>query len=279
MEHRVILRDDFPIANTERLVIIAGPCQIESRDMCLMVADKMQRWCDSLGLGYVFKASFDKANRTARSSPRGLGMDEGLRILQDVARDGHLVTTDIHDASQAWPVGDVVDIIQIPALLARQTDILAAAGRTGKVVNIKKGQGMAPEDMVHAAIKVGEGQQNRARVLLTERGTSFGHHDLVVDMRGLLIMKEETGWPIIIDASHSVQKPASKGFMSGGDRSMIEPIARAAVASTPIAGVFVECHPDPDRALSDGATSLPLEHMPAFMARVQQVDAAVKYLS
>lgn len=274
MEHRVSLASGLTFANSGPLVVVSGPCQIESRGLCLTVAEKMQRWCDSLGLGYVFKASFDKANRTSKDSPRGLGLDEGLKVLQEVALAGVPVTTDIHESWQAGPVGEVVDIIQIPALLARQTDLIEAAHATGRVVNIKKGQGMAPEDMRFAALKAQPGD-----VLLTERGTTFGYHNLVVDMRSLLIMKKETGgWPVFIDASHSNQRPSS-GQTSGGDRSMIEVVAKAAVASTPIAGVFFETHPDPDRALSDGPTSMRLVDVPAMLARIQMVDEAVKRIA
>lgn len=273
MEHRVMV-GDLPVSNSERLVIIAGPCQLESVDMCLTVAEKMKRWCDSLGLGYVFKGSFDKANRTSVHSQRGLGMEGGLAILRAVSEKvGCPTTTDIHTAEQAAPVSEVVDLIQIPAMLARQTDIIAAAGATGLPVNIKKQQGMAPEDMRHAAMKVGRGQPNG--VLLTERGTTFGYHDLVVDMRGLVIMREEAGgWPIIMDASHSAQRP-SLGEKSGGDRSMIPVLARAAVA-VGVAGVFIECHPDPDKAYSDGATSMRLSEMPSLLARLQMLDDVVK---
>ncbi len=277
MEHRVMLRDGFPIANSERLTIIAGPCQLESADLCIEVATKMQRWCDSLGLGYVFKGSFDKANRTSKYSARGPGIEQGMRILSEVySTVGCHTTTDIHEASQAKEVAPYVDIIQIPAMLSRQTDVIEAARDTGKVVNIKKQQGMAPEDMRFAALKAQLGEQGQ--VLLTERGTTFGYHNLVVDMRSLTIMKKETGWPVFIDASHSNQTPAGVGERSGGDRSMIEVIAKAAVASTPIAGVFFETHPAPEHAASDGATSVRLSEVPAMLARIQMVDAVSKGL-
>lgn len=274
MEHRVMV-GDLPVANSERLVIIAGPCQLESTAMCVEVARTMQRTCDSLGLGYIFKGSFDKANRTSVHSQRGLGLHGGLGILRAVkAAVGCKTTTDVHTAEQCAPVADVVDLIQIPAMLARQTDLIAAAGATGLPVNIKKSQGMAPEDMRHAAMKVGPGQPNG--VLLTERGTSFGYHNLVVDMRGLIIMREECGgWPVIMDASHSAQAP-SVGERSGGDRSMVPVLARAAVA-VGVAGVFIECHPDPDKAYSDGATSMRLQDMPALLATLMEIDSVVKH--
>lgn len=275
MEQVVIIGDNFPVSNSERLTIIAGPCQLESVDMCLEVARFMQRTCDDLGLGYIFKGSFDKANRTSVHSQRGLGMHGGLRILEHVKREvGCLTTTDVHKAEQCMIVADCVDLLQIPAMNARDTDLIAAAGATGLPVNIKKNQGMAPEDMRHAALKVGRGQPNG--VLLTERGTTFGYHNLVVDMRGLAIMKEEAGgWPVIMDASHSAQTPSGKGEKSGGDRSMIPVLARAAVA-VGIAGVFIECHPNPDAAYSDGPTSMRLADMPKLLGVLARIDDVVK---
>jgi 2-dehydro-3-deoxyphosphooctonate aldolase (KDO 8-P synthase) len=273
MEHRVMV-GDLPVSNSERLVVIAGPCQLESAEMCVDVAMKMKRWCDSLGIGYIFKGSFDKANRTSGHSQRGPGMYGGLAILRAVkAAVGCKMTTDVHEVDQCGPVADVVDLIQIPAMLQRQTDLIAAAGATGLPVNIKKWQGSAPESMRHAALKVGVGQPNG--VLLTERGTTFGYHDLVADMRSLVIMREEAGgWPVIMDASHAAQAP-SVGEKSGGDRAMVPVLARAAVA-VGVAGVFIECHPDPDRAYSDGATSMRLEHMPSLLAVLMQIDDVVK---
>lgn len=275
MEHRVTVRGPTPVvfSNTARLAVIAGPCQIEDIDLCLQVASSMAKWCADMEMGYVFKASFDKANRTSYHSQRGLGMDEGLRVLERVrGAVGCPVTTDVHTAEQCAPVAEVVDLIQIPALLSRQTDLIAAAGATGKPVNIKKGQMTAPDSMRHAALKVGHGQPNG--VLLTERGTSFGHHDLVVDMRGLQIMKD-VGWPVIMDASHSAQAP-SVGERSGGDRKMIPVLARAAVA-VGLAGVFFECHPRPEVAYSDGPTTMRLSEMPRLLAELAQIDDVVKH--
>lgn len=277
MEHRVIVGDGpnaIGVSNTDRLVIIAGPCQLESVDMCVEVAGAMQKLCDSLGAGYIFKGSFDKANRTSVRSQRGPGMRGGLAVLEHVKKQvGCLTTTDVHAVEQCEEVGYIVDLIQIPALLSRQTDLIAAAGATGLPVNIKKGQFMAPEDMRHAALKVGPGQPNG--VMLTERGTSFGYHNLVSDMRGLVIMKEECGgWPVIMDASHSAQAP-STGEKSGGDRAMVPVLARAAVA-VGVAGVFIECHPDPDRAYSDGPTSMRLQDMPELLGTLMLLDDVVK---
>lgn len=259
-------------ANDGTLNLIAGPCQLESRDMCLRIAEYLSTTCEQLGIGYVFKGSFDKANRTSGGSERGPGISRGLEILWQVrSMIGCPVTTDIHTVEQAWPASGVADLIQIPALLSRQTDLIAAAGLTERPVNIKKGQFMAPEDMGHAARKVG---RDNVEVLLTDRGTSFGYHNLVADMRSLAIMKA-TGHPVIMDASHACQAP-STGERSGGDRAMVPVLARAGVA-VGIAGVFIECHPDPDHAMSDGATSMHLSDMSALLAELIEIDAVVKH--
>lgn len=274
MEHTVTV-GGIEISNSAPLVVIAGPCQLESRELSLQVASKMKKWCDSLGLPYIFKGSFDKANRTSIKSVRGLGMDDGLEVLRHIKEQvGCPVTTDVHDVSQCAPVAEVVDLLQIPAMLARQTDLLAEAGRQGVPVNIKKGQFMAPDTMQHAADKVRVHTKDYAPpVIFTERGTTFGHHDLVVDMRGLQIMKG-TGHPVVMDASHAAQRP-SVGATSGGDRGMVPLLARAAVA-VGVAGVFIECHPSPDMAMSDGPTSMHLHEMPALLANLMQIDDVVK---
>ncbi len=236
-----------------KLLLIAGPCVIESRETCFRIAGFLIKLCASLGIPYVFKASFDKANRTSGKSFRGPGMGGGLEILSEVKKEfGVPVLTDIHDPVQAKEAAEIADVLQIPAFLCRQTDLLAAAGRTGRTVNVKKGQFMAPEDMKGAIEKVrGTGNQ---KVMLTERGTSFGYHNLVVDMRSLVTMRE-LGAPVIFDATHSVQLPGGLGHASGGQRQFVEPLARAAAAAG-IDGLFIEVHPEPDKALSDGPNSL-----------------------
>ena len=236
-----------------KLLVIAGPCVAESQELCLEVATEMKAACEARGLQYVFKASFDKANRSSGGSFRGCGMERGLEILALVKEKLKIpVLTDIHECCQVKPVAEVVDVLQIPAFLCRQTDLLLAAAETGKFVNIKKGQFMAPEDMKGAVEKVrSAGNRN---VALTERGSSFGYHNLVVDMRGLQIMRE-LGVPVIFDATHSVQLPGGLGNASGGQRQFIRALARAA-AAVGIDGLFAEVHPNPAKALSDGPNSL-----------------------
>ena len=221
---------------------------------------------------FVFKASFDKANRSSASSYRGPGIDEGLRILGALRREGFQVTTDIHEAWQAERAAESVDILQIPAFLCRQTDLLIAAGRTGRTVNIKKGQFVAPADMRHAVEKVRS--TGNDRVMLTERGSSFGYNNLVVDMRGLVIMRK-LGVPVIFDATHSVQLPGASGSVSGGQPEFIEPLASAAVATGAVDGVFVEVHEEPSRALSDGANALRLDLLPGFLHRLRAIRNAL----
>ncbi len=221
---------------------------------------------------FVFKASFDKANRTSLAGSRGPGLKEGLRILAGVKADGHAILTDIHEPAQAAPAAEVADVLQIPAFLCRQTDLLIEAGRTGRIVNVKKGQFVAPHDILHAAEKVAS--TGNGKILLTERGSSFGYNNLVVDMRGLKIMRD-SGWPIIFDATHSVQLPGGAGSASGGQPQFIETLARAAVAAG-VEGVFVEVHDHPERALSDGANALRLNLLPAFWRRLRALDSLVR---
>jgi len=236
------------------LGLIAGPCVIESEDHVHSVARAIRQ----IARDFIFKASFDKANRSSVSSYRGPGLKEGLRILGGLRREGYQVLTDIHEPGHAELAAESVDILQIPAFLCRQTDLLVAAGRTGKVVNIKKGQFVAPQDMKHAAEKVAStGNDN---IILTERGSSFGYNNLVVDMRGLVIMRN-LGWPVVFDATHSVQLPGAAGASSGGQPEFIEPLARAAVATGFVDGLFVEVHEEPSRALSDGANALRLDKL------------------
>jgi len=264
---------DVKIANNLPLTIIAGPCQLESLDHALMIANFLAEICARSGAGFIFKGSFDKANRTSVDGIRGVGMDTGLKILAQVrGRVGCPVLTDVHTADQCAPVAAVVDILQIPAFLCRQTDLLLAAGATGNVVNIKKGQFLAPWDMPHVAEKVAStGNEN---ILLTERGTSFGYNTLVNDMRSLPILSD-TGYPVIIDATHSVQQPGGLGETSGGQRKFAPVIARAAVA-VGVAGVFLETHETPDTAPSDGPNMVPLSEMPALIATLMDFDKLAK---
>ena len=255
------------------LTVIAGPCQLETLDHALMIAETMTKACADAGAGYVFKASYDKANRTSLSGKRGIGMEEGLRMLEEVrSRIGCPVLTDIHDIEQARAAGAVVDVIQIPAFLSRQTDLLLAAGESGAVVNIKKGQFLAPWDMPNVADKVAS--TGNDKILLTERGASFGYNTLVTDFRSLPIMAR-TGYPIIMDATHSVQQPGGQGGSSGGQREFAPVMARAAVALG-VAGVFIETHQDPDNAPSDGPNMIYLDQMPALVASLMRFDALAK---
>ncbi|HTU45856.1 MAG TPA: 3-deoxy-8-phosphooctulonate synthase [Bryobacteraceae bacterium] len=254
--------------NHSPLALIAGPCVIESEEHVL----RMARAIRDIAGAFVFKASFDKANRSSVSSYRGPGLNEGLRILAEVRALGVPVLTDIHEPAQAAVAAESVDILQIPAFLCRQTDLLLEAGRTGCAVNIKKGQFVSPADFANAAEKVvSTGNQ---RILLTERGSSFGYNNLVVDMRGLRIMAE-TGYPVVFDATHSVQLPGAAGTVSGGQPQFIEPLARAATAVN-IAGIFVEVHDCPERALSDGANALRLNRLAEFWKRLRAIDVLVK---
>ena len=255
------------------LFLVAGPCVIESAALCLQVGTALKKACDEAGVAYVFKASFDKANRTSGESFRGPGIGEGLAVLEKVKRElGVPVLTDVHEREQATVAGEVVDVLQIPAFLARQTDLLHAAGRTGRVVNVKKGQFMAPAEMHTAAAKVrATGNEN---VLLTERGTFFGYGRLVNDFTGLSVMKE-TGCPVVFDATHSTQEPAGlggAGGVSGGNPRHAPMLARAAVAAG-VDGVFLECHPDPAAAKSDAASMLRLDEMPKLIRQLAQLAA------
>ncbi|BDV35475.1 3-deoxy-8-phosphooctulonate synthase [Methylocystis iwaonis] len=259
--------------NNRPLALIAGPCALESREMALEVASELALLSDRLGIGVVFKGSFDKANRTSGGAPRGPGLDAALPILAEVKEKfGLPVTTDVHESWQCARVAAVVDLLQIPAFLCRQTDLIAAAARTGRPVNIKKGQFIAPWDMEYPAQKARAA--GAAGVLLTERGTSFGYNALVADMRGLPIM-QETGAPVIFDATHSVQQPGGRGGASGGERRFVAALARAAVA-VGVAGLFLETHPDPDAALSDSATQLPLRELAALVETLMAFDRLAK---
>lgn len=264
---------DLTIGNDAPLTVIAGPCQLESLDHALMIAETMAAACAEAGVGYVFKASYDKANRTSLKGIRGLGLEAGLDVMAEVGARLNLPTlTDIHSPEQCAIAAARVDIIQIPAFLCRQTDLLIAAGESGAVVNIKKGQFLAPWDMPNVISKV-ESTGND-RILLTERGASFGYNTLVADMRSLPTMMK-TGYPVVMDATHSVQQPGGQGGSSGGQREFAPVMARAAV-SLGIAAVFIETHEDPDRAPSDGPNMIPLDQMPALVRSLKAFDTLAK---
>lgn len=248
--------------------LIAGPCVIESEEHVHFLAKEIAR----IAGPFVFKASFDKANRSSASAYRGPGLKEGLRILAGVRATGVPVLTDIHESSHAEAAAEAVDILQIPAFLCRQTDLLIAAGRTGKIINIKKGQFVSPSDFLHAADKVAS--TGNHKIILTERGSSFGYNNLVVDMRGLKIMRD-SGYPVVFDATHSVQLPGASGAASGGQPQFIETLSRAAIA-TGLDGLFVEVHEAPERAKSDGANALHLDHLSGLLARLRAIDTVVK---
>ncbi len=253
-------------------MVIAGPCVIDDRDLMMSIASHLKTVCEQLGLGFVFKASFDKANRTSLNSYRGVGIDEGLKILDDVRQTvGVSVTTDLHLPTQAKAVGQVCDVLQIPAFLARQTDLLVAAAQTGKPVNVKKGQFMAPHDMLHVIGKLRDSQCDQ--ILLTERGTFFGYGSLVNDMKSIPTM-QSLGVPVVFDATHSVQQPSAAGGKTGGDRTMVPPLARAAVAAGCDA-VFLETHPDPDQSPSDGPNMIPLSQMEKLLIELKAIHQVI----
>jgi 2-dehydro-3-deoxyphosphooctonate aldolase (KDO 8-P synthase) len=265
----------YRVGGSHPLLWIAGPCVIESRDHCLSVASRLRTIANQVRVPIVFKASFDKANRSSGKSFRGVGLETGLSVLSAVKREiGFPVTTDVHEASQCAPVAEVCDVLQIPAFLARQTDLLEAAGRTGRVVNVKKGQFQAPWDMKNVVAKLAD--VGNRRVLLCERGTTFGYGMLVNDMRAIPWM-QQTGQPVIFDATHSVQTPGALGDRTGGDRSMVPVLARAAVAAG-ANGIFVETHPDPDQAPSDGPNMIPLAQLPDLIRSCERVRAALNDL-
>jgi 2-dehydro-3-deoxyphosphooctonate aldolase (KDO 8-P synthase) len=264
---------DIEIGNDLPLTIIAGPCAMESRDHALEMSAALKEIADRLGVRLIYKTSFDKANRTSSNSPRGVGLDQALPIFAEIrATTGCPVLTDVHEIEQCAPVAEVVDVLQIPAFLCRQTDLVQAAGRTGRCVNVKKGQFLAPWDMKNIAAKLSEvGNEN---ILLTERGASFGYNTLVSDMRALPIMAE-TGYPVVFDATHSVMEPGGQGDKSGGDRRMVPYLARAAVA-VGVAAVFMETHQDPDNAPSDGPNMLKLKDFPGVVEKLLDIDRIAK---
>ena len=270
---RTVTAGSVSFSQTLPLALIAGPCQMESRAHALEMASALKEMSDSLGIGVVFKASYDKANRTSLGGERGIGLDGALPVFAEIKESlGLPVLTDVHEAAHCAPVAEVVDILQIPAFLCRQTDLLIAAAKTGAVINIKKGQFLAPWDMANVAAKVlDSGNEN---VILTERGASFGYNTLVTDMRGLPTMAK-TGCPVVFDATHSVQQPGGQGTSSGGQREFAPVLARAAVA-VGIAGVFIETHQDPDNAPSDGPNMIPLQQLPDVVKTLMALDRVAK---
>ncbi|MBW4709636.1 3-deoxy-8-phosphooctulonate synthase [Roseobacter sp. YSTF-M11] len=264
---------DLTIGNDLPLTVIAGPCQLESADHAQMIAGRMKEACAAAGAQYVFKASYDKANRTSLDGARGMGIDEGLKVLQSVGKaNGVPVITDVHSEAQCAIAAEAVDIIQIPAFLCRQTDMLLAAGNTGAAINVKKGQFLAPWEMENIVTKI-ESTGNR-RILLTERGTTFGYNTLVVDMRSLPQMAQ-TGYPVVMDATHSVQQPGGRGGSSGGQREFAPVMARAAVA-VGVGAVFMETHQDPDNAPCDGPNMIYLDQMPKLIETLMSFDRLAK---
>jgi 2-dehydro-3-deoxyphosphooctonate aldolase (KDO 8-P synthase) len=269
----VVSSGSVSFGNALPMSLIAGPCQMESRDHAFMMAGRLKDICGRLGIGLVYKSSFDKANRTSLAGRRGMGLEKSLAVFADIRRELDLpVLTDVHENGQCAELASVVDILQIPAFLCRQTDLLVAAAQTGRIVNVKKGQFLAPWDMKNVLQKVvASGNPN---VLLTERGASFGYNTLVSDMRALPIMAE-TGAPVIFDATHSVQQPGGQGNSSGGDRRMVPVLARAAVA-VGVAGVFIETHQDPDNAPSDGPNMVPLDKLEGLLSTLMAIDRVAK---
>jgi 2-dehydro-3-deoxyphosphooctonate aldolase (KDO 8-P synthase) len=266
---------NIKLGNNEPLVLIAGPCQIESLDHTLETAHSIKETCDRLGIKFIYKSSFDKANRSSISTRRGIGIDEGLTILNTVKhRFGVPVLTDIHESYQAQLCADAgIDVLQIPAFLCRQTDLLLAAGTTGCAINVKKGQFLAPHDMKNVAAKIAS--TGNERIMLCERGYTHGYNNLVVDMRSLPIMAS-TGYPVVFDATHSVQQPGGMGERSGGDRTMVPYLARAAIATGCVSTLFMECHEDPDNAPSDGPNMIKLDDLSEILKQLVAIDGIVK---
>lgn len=270
---QTVVLGDLEIGNSLPLVLIAGPCQIESAAHAMDTAAALAEICGEAGIGLIYKSSYDKANRSSIGSQRGIGMDKGLQILSDIREQFRVpVLTDVHSPEQCAPAAQAVDVLQIPAFLCRQTDLLLAAGETGAAINVKKGQFLAPWDMTHVAKKIAS--TGNERIMLCERGTSFGYNALVNDMRSLPIMAG-TGYPVVYDATHSVQQPGGLGTASGGQREFAPILARAAVAIG-VAAVFLETHENPDTAPSDGPNMIPLREMPAVIRKLQAFDALAK---
>ena len=273
MISKTITVRDISIGSTAPFALITGPCQLESLNHARMMADKIAEACASTGTRFIFKASYDKANRSSLKTERGLGIQEGLSILSKIRDEfGCPILTDVHDVAQCAPAGEVVDVIQIPAFLCRQTDLLLAAGETGVAVNVKKGQFLAPWDMVHVAAKIAS--TGNERIMLCDRGTSFGYNTLITDFRGLPTMAA-TGYPVVFDATHSVQQPGGQGATSGGQRQFAPVLARAAVA-VGVSALFIETHEDPDNAPSDGPNMIPVSKMAALIGQLRAIDDLTK---
>ena len=271
---KAVFLKEHKISNDSPFVLIAGPCQIESKELALYVAEQLCKITQRLGIKLIFKSSFDKANRTSINGKRGIGLKKAIPIFEEIKEKfGCSILTDIHEAEQCAEFGESVDILQIPALLCRQTDLLIAAAKTGKVINVKKGQFIAPYDVINITEKI-ESVGNK-NILLTERGVSFGYNNLVVDMKSLMIMSSSTGYPVIFDATHSVQEPGGLGKSSGGKREFIKGLARAAIAVR-IAGIFMETHPDPENALSDGPCMIHLKKIEKLLKELMEFDTVAK---
>lgn len=274
MQNRLVRVGEITFSNDLPFVLIGGPCQLESLDHTIDLAGKIVEITDKLDIPYIFKASFDKANRTSISGARGVGLEKAMDIFKAVKEQfGCPVITDVHEPGQCVPVAEVVDMLQIPAFLCRQTDLVVAAAKTGKPLNIKKGQFLAPWDMKNVVTKAD--QSGNTNVLVTERGVSFGYNTLVVDMRSLPIMAQQTGCPVVIDATHSVQQPGGQGSSTGGQCEFAPVLARAAVA-VGVAGVFIETHQDPDKSPSDGPNMIPLAELEGVLASLKAIDRLVK---
>ncbi len=273
MKMKTVTIGKLQIANNKPLTLIAGPCQLESREHAFMMAGKLKEICGKLGIGLIYKTSFDKANRTSGKGQRGAGLEASLPIFADLKKEyGLPILTDVHEKEQCAIAAQAVDVLQIPAFLCRQTDLLIAAAKTGKAVNVKKGQFLAPWDMKNVAQKISDAGNDN--ILLTERGVSFGYNTLVNDMRALPVLAE-TGYPVVFDATHSVQQPGGQGTKSGGDRTMVPTLARAAVA-VGVAAVFMETHQDPDNAPSDGPNMVKLQDLPGLLEKLIEFDRLAK---
>jgi 2-dehydro-3-deoxyphosphooctonate aldolase (KDO 8-P synthase) len=273
MKNKIIKVKNVNLGNDLPLTLIAGPCQIESKDHCHMIASKIKAISERLNIGFIFKSSFDKANRTSLKAQRGIGLEKSLSIFDFISKDLNVpILTDIHNEEQCKLLSDVVDVIQIPAFLCRQTDLLIAAAKTNKVVNIKKGQFLAPWDMKNVVKKIEE--SGNEKILITERGVSFGYNTLISDMRSLPILSG-LGYPIVYDATHSVQQPGGKGDSSGGERQFVESLSRAAVA-VGVSTIFIETHENPDNAPSDGANMIPLDSLENLLKKLISIDSLIK---
>ena len=273
MENKIVKCGNLSISNNSPFTLIAGPCQLENEKHAISVAEKLKEITEKLKIGFIYKTSFDKANRTSLKGKRGAGLENSLPVFDRIRKDLNVpVLTDVHTMDQCDTVSEHVDVLQIPAFLCRQTDLLVAAAKTGKIINVKKGQFLAPWDMVNVTRKIEETGNNN--ILVTERGASFGYNTLVSDMRSIPIMRKN-GYPVVFDATHSVQQPGGMGDKSGGQREFVEYLSRAAVA-VGVAAVFIETHPDPDIAPSDGPTMVPLSKMPDLLKQLVEIDKLIK---